>query len=128
VGKPAHISPRAPGGAAREEVGWSCDGWAPGARQRGLIVARWPPGLGWSGCEPGAGAAARRRAPPHFAEAQAEQELWEELRDHGASLNRALSEALQIHSGPAWHVFRVRGCSLNFVALLPLLILRPCFL
>jgi hypothetical protein len=25
--------------------------------------------------------------PPHFVEAQAEQELWQELRDHGASLN-----------------------------------------
>jgi hypothetical protein len=32
--------------------------------------------------------------PPHFADAQAEQELWEELRDHGASLNGALNEAL----------------------------------
>jgi hypothetical protein len=31
---------------------------------------------------------------PHFADAQAEQELWEELRDHGASLNQALNEAL----------------------------------
>jgi hypothetical protein len=30
----------------------------------------------------------RAGAPPaHFAEAQAEQELWQELRDHGASLN-----------------------------------------
>jgi hypothetical protein len=66
-------------------------------------------------------------SPAHFTEAQAEQELWEELRDHGASLNRALNEALWIHSGPAWRVFRVRGCSLNFVILLPLLLLRPCF-
>jgi hypothetical protein len=41
-------------------------------------------------------------APPaHFIEAQSEQGLWEELRDHGASLNRALNEALQVHSGPA---------------------------
>jgi hypothetical protein len=39
--------------------------------------------------------------PPHFVEAQAEQELWQELRDHGASLNRALNEALRIHSDPA---------------------------
>jgi alpha-D-ribose 1-methylphosphonate 5-triphosphate synthase subunit PhnI len=31
---------------------------------------------------------------PHFADAQAEQELWEKLRDHGASLNQALNEAL----------------------------------
>jgi hypothetical protein len=45
-------------------------------------------------------------APPaHFIEAQAEQGLWEELRDHGASLNRALNEALRIHSGPTWRVF-----------------------
>jgi hypothetical protein len=68
-----------------------------------------------------------RPPPPHFAEARAEEELWEELRDHDASLNRALNEALQIHSGPTWRVFRVRGCSLNFVILLPLLLLRPCF-
>jgi hypothetical protein len=43
----------------------------------------------------------------HFVMAQAEQGLWQELRDHGASLNRALNEALQIHSGPAWRVFQV---------------------
>jgi hypothetical protein len=48
-------------------------------------------------------------APPHFAEAQAEQELWEELRDHDTSLNRALNEALRIHGGLAWRVFQVRG-------------------
>jgi hypothetical protein len=47
-------------------------------------------------------------APPaHFVDAQAEQGLWEELRDHGASLNRALNEALWIHSGPAWRAFQV---------------------
>jgi hypothetical protein len=45
-------------------------------------------------------------APPaHFVEAQAEQGLWQELCDHDASLNRALNEALRIHSGPAWRVF-----------------------
>jgi hypothetical protein len=43
--------------------------------------------------------------PVHFVEAQAEQELWQELHDHGASLNRALNEPLQIHSGSAWRVF-----------------------
>jgi hypothetical protein len=43
--------------------------------------------------------------PTHFVEAQAEQGLWQELSDHGASLNRALNEALRIHSGPAWRVF-----------------------
>jgi hypothetical protein len=50
--------------------------------------------------------------PPHFADAQEEQQLWEELRDHGASLNRALNEALRIHGGPAWRVFQVRRRSL----------------
>jgi hypothetical protein len=48
---------------------------------------------------------------PHFADAQEEQQLWEELRDHGASLNRMLNEALRIHGGPAWCVFPVRPCS-----------------
>jgi hypothetical protein len=47
-------------------------------------------------------------APPTlFADTQEEQQLWEELRSHGASLNRALNEALQIHGGPVWHVFQV---------------------
>jgi hypothetical protein len=55
--------------------------------------------------------------PAHFADAQAEQELWQEFRDHGASLNRALNEALRIHSGPAWCVFQVCGCSLSLVIL-----------
>jgi hypothetical protein len=53
---------------------------------------------------------ARRRAappPPHFADAQEEQQLWEELYDHGASLKRVLNEALRIHGGPAWRVFQV---------------------
>jgi hypothetical protein len=31
--------------------------------------------------------------PPAFADAQGEQELWEELRSHGAALNRVLNEA-----------------------------------
>jgi hypothetical protein len=47
---------------------------------------------------------------PHaFADAQGEQELWGELRNHGAALDRALNEALRIHGGPAWRVFQV-GC------------------
>jgi hypothetical protein len=50
--------------------------------------------------------------PPHFADAQEEQQLWEELRDHGTSLNRALNEALRIHGGPAWRVFQVHRRSL----------------
>jgi hypothetical protein len=63
--------------------------------------------------------------PVHFADAQAEQSLWQEFRDHGTSLNRALNEALRIHSGPAWRFFQVRGCSLSLV-ILPLSFLpRP---
>jgi hypothetical protein len=48
--------------------------------------------------------------PPTFADAQEEQQLWGELCDHGAALNRALNEALRIHGGPAWRVFQVRHC------------------
>jgi hypothetical protein len=45
---------------------------------------------------------------PLFADDQEEQQLWEELRSHDTLLlNRALNEALQIHGGPAWHVFQV---------------------
>jgi hypothetical protein len=40
-------------------------------------------------------------APPaHFDEAQAEQALWQEFRDHDASLNNTLNEALRIHGVP----------------------------
>jgi hypothetical protein len=46
------------------------------------------------------GRGARRCTAPHFADAQEEQQLWEELRDHGTSLNRALNEVLRIHGGP----------------------------
>jgi hypothetical protein len=45
---------------------------------------------------------------PAFADAQGEQRLWEELRDHSAALNRALNEALRIQGGSAWRVFQVR--------------------
>jgi hypothetical protein len=45
--------------------------------------------------------------PPSFADAQAEQELWGELRSHGATLDRALNEALRVHGGPAWRMFQV---------------------
>jgi hypothetical protein len=48
-------------------------------------------------------------APPaHYDEAQDEQALWQEFRDHGASLNNTLNEALRIHGGPAWRIFQVR--------------------
>jgi hypothetical protein len=46
--------------------------------------------------------------PTAFADAQGEQELWGELRNHGTVLDRALNEALRIHGGPAWRVFHVR--------------------
>jgi hypothetical protein len=57
---------------------------------------------------------------PHFPDPQAEQQLWEELRDHSASLNRALNEALRIHGGPAWCVFQVCSCLLVFYFSTPL--------
>jgi hypothetical protein len=53
--------------------------------------------------------------PAHFASFQAEQALWQEFRDHGASLNRALNEALRIHGGPMWRVFRISDFSPGFV-------------
>jgi hypothetical protein len=52
--------------------------------------------------------------PPAFADAQEEQKLWGELRSHGATLDRALNEALRVHGGPAWRVFQVRHrCSFS---------------
>jgi hypothetical protein len=52
--------------------------------------------------------------PPAFADAQREQELWEELQRHGTTLDRALNEALRVHGGPAWRVFQVRHrCSFS---------------
>jgi hypothetical protein len=52
--------------------------------------------------------------PAHFNEAQAEQALWQEFRDHDTSLNNALNEALRIHAGPAWHFFKVRVLIIEF--------------
>jgi hypothetical protein len=79
----------------------------------GAVLERPADGTGPS--SPRAGTAARLERgqdevdtpPAHFIDAQAEQGLWEELCDHGASLNRALNEALRIHSGPAWRAFQV---------------------
>jgi hypothetical protein len=93
--------------------------------QAGALVRRWDGRMVAVGWGHGAEASSSRAGPPasgeervgeppsHFADAQEEQQLWEELRDHGASLNRALNEALRIHSGLAWRVFRVR-CSCVF--------------
>jgi hypothetical protein len=64
----------------------------------------------------------------YFADAQGEQALWQEFRDHGASLNRALNEALRIHGGPAWRIFRVCDLSPGFVVFLLLFLLHLRFL
>jgi hypothetical protein len=69
----------------------------PEAQRRGFFFRR-PPASGEERVD---------APPPHFADAQEKQQLWEELRDHDASLNRLLNEALRIHSGPAWRVFQV---------------------
>jgi chromosome segregation ATPase len=61
---------------------------------------------------PSASGEGRVDESPAFADAQEEQQLWGELRDNGAALNRALNEALRIHGGPAWRVFQVRHCCL----------------
>jgi hypothetical protein len=82
-------------------VGRPHGGWGLEARRRGFFFPRRPPSLGRGAC---------RRAAPFFADAQEEQQLWEELRDHDASLNRDLNEALRIHDGPTWRVFQVRRC------------------
>jgi hypothetical protein len=78
----------------------------------GVVLGRPADGAGPS--SPRAGPAARLEqgqeetdTPPAHFDAQVEQGLWEELRDHGTSLNRALNEALRIHNGPAWCVFQV---------------------
>jgi hypothetical protein len=65
--------------------------------------------------------------PSLFADAQEEQQLWEELRDHNASLNRTLNEALQIHGGPAWRVFQVRCRPLALLLFSLLYWFRVCF-
>jgi hypothetical protein len=90
--------------------------------QAGALVRRWDVHMMAGGSRCGAEASSSRAGPPasgeervdepppFFADAQEEQQLWEELRDHDASLNRALNEALWIHGGPAWRVFQVGYC------------------
>jgi hypothetical protein len=94
--------------------------------QAGALVRRWDGHMVVGGTRHGAEASSSRAGPPAssdlavspgqgrkrvdappslFANAQEEQQLWEELSGHGASLNRALNEALWIHGGPAWRVF-----------------------
>jgi hypothetical protein len=94
---------------------------SPEPQEEGALVRRWDGHMVAGGRGLGAEAASSRVAhsapgegrvdrPPAFADAQEEQQLWGELRDHGAVLNRALNEALRIHGGPAWRVFQVRRC------------------
>jgi hypothetical protein len=40
-------------------------------------------------------------------EAQAEQALWQEFRDHDTFINNALTEVLRIHRGPLFRPFEV---------------------
>jgi hypothetical protein len=91
--------------------------------QAGALVRRWDDHMVVGGPRHGAEASSSRAAPlpraksasmrrPHFADAQEEQQLWEELRGHGTSLNRALNEALRIQGDPVWRVFEVRRRSL----------------
>jgi hypothetical protein len=72
-----------------------------------MVAGGWRHGAEASSSPPRLGRGARRRTAPHFADAQEEEQLWEELRVHGASLNRVLNEVLRIHGGPAWRVFQV---------------------
>jgi hypothetical protein len=74
----------------------------------------------------------RADAPPaHFNEAQAEQALWQEFRDHGISINNMFTEALRIHGSPSIWLFEVsvlcqtRGLFLIFFVLGCFLILLP---
>jgi hypothetical protein len=66
-----------------------------------------PAGSSGPAADPGQGQERVDAPSPLFIDAQEEHQLWEELRGHSASLNRALNEALRIHGGPAWHVFQV---------------------
>jgi hypothetical protein len=52
--------------------------------------------------------------PAYFNKAQDEQALWQEFRDHRASLSNALNEALRIHAGPTWQIFKVRALVVEF--------------
>jgi hypothetical protein len=94
---------------------------SPEPQEEGALVRRWDDYMVAGGRGHGAEASSSRvgrsgsregsaDGPPAFADAREEQELWGELRDHGAALNRVLNEALRIHGGPAWRVFQVRRC------------------
>jgi hypothetical protein len=108
--------------------------------QAGALVRRWDGHMVAGGSRRGAEASSSHAGPPDsgkervdeppplFADAQEEQQLWEELRDHGASLNRALNEALRIHGGPVWSVFQVRCYCFFFDLVIPVLTSRGAML
>jgi hypothetical protein len=61
-----------------------------------------------------------------LAELQTEQALWREFRDHGASLNNALTKALWLHGGPSFRLFEVSVfCLIRSLFLVSLL--SKCF-
>jgi 2'-5' RNA ligase len=73
------------------------DAVASDAWRRGLVVTRRPAHPDVTIARPEQEQGHASAPPAHFDEAQAEQALWHEFRDHGASLNNTLNEALQIH-------------------------------
>jgi hypothetical protein len=109
-GTSGEVFPRQPPSLRR---GRSSDGgtatWWLGARGTAsrLLRPTPPPGSGGPAADPGQGRERIDAPSPLFVDAQEEQQLWEELRGHGASLNRVLNEALRIHGVPTWHVFQV---------------------
>jgi hypothetical protein len=94
---------------------------SPEPQEEGALVRRWDGhmvaggrghGVEASSSRVGRSASGEGRVDgsPAFADAQEEQELWGDLRDHDTALNRVLNEALRIHGGPSWRVFQVRRC------------------
>jgi hypothetical protein len=94
---------------------------SPEPQEEGALVRRWDGhmvaggrghGVEASSSRAGRSASGEGRVDgsPAFADAQEEQELWGDLRDHDTALNRVLNEALRIHGGSPWRVFLVRRC------------------
>jgi hypothetical protein len=119
---------RARGGVVSDAGGWLRDAATPDAWCRGLIVTRHRPSpLAPDGTttRPEQERKHASAPPAHFNEAQAEQALWKEFHDHGASLNNAPNEAPRIHGGPAWQIFHVHVFLLDFGVSSPLV--SPAF-
>jgi hypothetical protein len=70
-----------------------------------------------------------RPGVPHapLDEAQAEQALWQEFRNHGASINNALTKALRLHGGPSFQLFEV-SVSRLIRSLFLISLLSGCFM